>query len=540
LPILLSDAAGVTSGSFDLLFDPALLSVEGILSAASLPADWVVSFSLSAPGVAHVILSGETPLAEGPIELVRLDASVPVGATAGAAQALRLGEVELNGGELSAASDAGVQLVEMFGDTTGDGSYSAMDASLIARVVVGFDGGFDAAAAIDPRLLADVTGDGTLSGLDASFVARKAVGLEQPEIPDAPLTPAGGPPAEPIPAIQVRVGGAIARPGGAVHIPVQVDATGGLLAADLSFLFDPRIVSLSDAQIVARSLPEGWVLVKKISADTGEVSVVLFGATPMAGAGLDLMTIDAAVTPTAPADAVSDVSVSGRLNEGRIEMTSVAGVVTVDGISPQVFSTSYISEENPIGRTLTVQFSEDVGASLTGSAIVLKNLTTGETLDSSLFGVRYDATNNTAVFDVGMLSDGNWRATIAGSAIVDRAGNAVGGGENYTFDFFRLAGDANLDRSVSFEDLVALAQNYEQPGRTWLQGDFDGDGSVSFSDLVALAQRYGTSLSASGGVAVAIAPVSAAVTASPTRRIFSTKRVNVLRGRGRAPSGTRP
>ncbi|MCA9249181.1 MAG: hypothetical protein KDA42_18795 [Planctomycetales bacterium] len=97
----------------------------------------------------------------------------------------------MNSGELAADGDDAVQRVTLFGDASGDGTYSALDASLVARVAVGLDSGFDAANLIDPIILADVTGDGTLSALDASFIARKAVGLNQPEMPDlhAPLPP---------------------------------------------------------------------------------------------------------------------------------------------------------------------------------------------------------------------------------------------------------------------------------------------------------------------------------------------------------------
>ena len=57
-------------------------------------------------------------------------------------------------------------------------------------------------------------------------------------------------------------------------------------------------------------------------------------------------------------------------------------------------------------------------------------------------------------------------------------------------------GDANLDGSVSFPDLVALAQNYNTSdgSATWERGDFNFDGNVGFPDLVALAQNYNTSL----------------------------------------------
>lgn len=57
---------------------------------------------------------------------------------------------------------------------------------------------------------------------------------------------------------------------------------------------------------------------------------------------------------------------------------------------------------------------------------------------------------------------------------------------------YTIAGDANLDRVVDFNDLALLAQNYGLIGLTWAQGDlnYDVDGAVSFDDLVVLAQNY--------------------------------------------------
>ncbi|HEY7114955.1 MAG TPA: hypothetical protein VH475_00120, partial [Tepidisphaeraceae bacterium] len=59
----------------------------------------------------------------------------------------------------------------------------------------------------------------------------------------------------------------------------------------------------------------------------------------------------------------------------------------------------------------------------------------------------------------------------------------------------RLLGDANLDGSVDFNDLVPLAQHYDGAPDTpdpWQSGDFTGDGLVDFNDLVPLAQHYQT------------------------------------------------
>jgi hypothetical protein len=57
-----------------------------------------------------------------------------------------------------------------------------------------------------------------------------------------------------------------------------------------------------------------------------------------------------------------------------------------------------------------------------------------------------------------------------------------------------VPGDVNLDRSVNFNDLVTVAQNYNTGGQTWATGDFTGDSQVNFNDLVLLAQRYNTTL----------------------------------------------
>jgi hypothetical protein len=56
-------------------------------------------------------------------------------------------------------------------------------------------------------------------------------------------------------------------------------------------------------------------------------------------------------------------------------------------------------------------------------------------------------------------------------------------------------GDANLDRSVNFADLLVLAQNYGLAGRRWSQGSFDYDlpRRTEFADLLILAQHYGQS-----------------------------------------------
>lgn len=67
-----------------------------------------------------------------------------------------------------------------------------------------------------------------------------------------------------------------------------------------------------------------------------------------------------------------------------------------------------------------------------------------------------------------------------------------------------LKGDATLNKTVDFDDLLLLAQNYDATGtgKVWTQGDSNYDGIVNFDDLLSLAQNYGASALADGSIAV--------------------------------------
>jgi hypothetical protein len=53
-------------------------------------------------------------------------------------------------------------------------------------------------------------------------------------------------------------------------------------------------------------------------------------------------------------------------------------------------------------------------------------------------------------------------------------------------------GDATLDGSIDFNDLVKVSQNYNTTGTNWATGDFNNDHATDFSDLVYLSQDYNT------------------------------------------------
>jgi hypothetical protein len=61
---------------------------------------------------------------------------------------------------------------------------------------------------------------------------------------------------------------------------------------------------------------------------------------------------------------------------------------------------------------------------------------------------------------------------------------------------YTLSADANLDRTVNFDDLLRLAASYNATGSGWSQGDFNYDGRTNFDDLLTLASNYNTTLPA--------------------------------------------
>jgi ELWxxDGT repeat protein len=166
---------------------------------------------------------------------------------------------------------------------------------------------------------------------------------------------------------------------------------------------------------------------------------------------------------------------------------------------------------------VTLRFAADVSASLSVGDVHLYDFTTNSDVAVESVRLAYDRADNTATitFAGGQLADGRYRLTLHAGEVSSSTGLSLDGngdgtaGDDFTFDFFSLRGDANRDGAVNFLDLVALAQNYNTSGgKTYAQGDFNGDGAVDFLDLVVLAQRYHTALAAPGDVAAGSGIVS--------------------------------
>lgn len=146
-------------------------------------------------------------------------------------------------------------------------------------------------------------------------------------------------------------------------------------------------------------------------------------------------------------------------------------------------------------RQVLVTYDRSPGP-VPASVFTLHNLDTGATIASTNFTV---STNtgipNTIAIRLSAAfawQDARYRFSAPATSIRSATNDPLNA--NFSFEFRMLAGDATQDQAVNFDDLLILAQNYGQTGRTFSQGDFNYDGRVNFDDLLVLAQTYGQSL----------------------------------------------
>lgn len=203
----------------------------------------------------------------------------------------------------------------------------------------------------------------------------------------------------------------------------------------------------------------------------------------------------------------SSLKISQPMNSGGVGLTKTgAGTLALKNVRADSLT----------DNAGTVQIISGGGAAGTG---VVKSLTIAP-------AARLDITNNDLLVDysgatpystirnyviagiangkTGIISSTAQKAGNTIDAVVDNAllhltaWNGIQVDDTTIITKYTLRGDANLDSTVGFADLVAVAQNYgNNTGQaTWTQGDFNYDGNVDFADLVAVAQNYGAALPA--------------------------------------------
>jgi hypothetical protein len=246
LPLQLRDGSGITAIALTLRYDPALLNISGVSRGPALPATAQLNFTNTPGRLVLSITSSAAPLA-GPLDLVLLSAQVPAGAAYTAKQVLDIDSLQLNNGTVPALDDDGLHVVGYPGDTTGNGGYTSLDAVRALRVAVGLDAGFGAYQLADPMIVADISGNSAVSSADAIRILQEVVGINRPEIPPLPAGPPpivpGGP--DPLLRFPVRLWG---RRGRSIVVPLTLDTSEGLQAADLAISYDSRRLRLLEVR----------------------------------------------------------------------------------------------------------------------------------------------------------------------------------------------------------------------------------------------------------------------------------------------------
>lgn len=257
LPVFINSSGGLSSISFVMDYDPALLRVTGVLPATGLPAQMqLVRSDVSQPGRVEVTLVGSAPLPAGKVNLVCLLAQVPTTAPYAAKHVLDFVQVVINGSAADHSDDDGLHLVGYFGDASGNANYHSLDAQRVQRVASNLDSGFSAYPTVDPRVVADLSGDGLLSAVDAARLQNVVLGRRDPAIPARPavgsITFSG-----PDPKVWVAVGDHAAI-GEMLTATVELDTAEGLESVRLRLAYDVEALQLLTVRRGELTNDFGW------------------------------------------------------------------------------------------------------------------------------------------------------------------------------------------------------------------------------------------------------------------------------------------
>ena len=156
--------------------------------------------------------------------------------------------------------------------------------------------------------------------------------------------------------------------------------------------------------------------------------------------------------------------------------------------------------------TAWYRFDDEVSNSL--SAWMLTVITESGTTFTAT-NVRWDAITRTATFTLPAMPPGStpWYVYLSPNYLMGLSGSTNPSNLIKPMTLRNTVGDTNNDGAVNFDDLIVLAQHYNQTGRLYSEGDLNRDGTVNFDDLIILAQRYNTS-PAAPPLALASAPAT--------------------------------
>ncbi len=298
IPLNVSNGSGVTSGTFTLTYNSAMLSISGAAVNTTLPGASLSLDAASTPGTAILDFNSQTALASSTaaVRLGGLVATVPDSAASlyKSKALLHWSGVTVNGGAIAAVGEDSVEVVAYLGDAAGtaNGSLSGGDTSDISAVATGTStnatngtlGGFSAFPLADPVIIAGLDSSGVVDGTDVTLLNSLLAGTPRTQIPTIPTNVAitvHGP--DPLLSMPAALSGSL---GGTVVVPVDIDTarplgSTGANEAILALQYDPRLFSVSAADVRAGSLTDGWQLTTVVNSQTGQIGIDIFSSTPI-------------------------------------------------------------------------------------------------------------------------------------------------------------------------------------------------------------------------------------------------------------------
>jgi hypothetical protein len=326
VPVTLYNASNVTDVTFMLSYNSALLTVMpdagNHLNRLSLVgAPTIVDASHALAGFHYQNSTAES----GTVVLGNIVAMVPDGAASvyKSKELLNPSSITVNGAPFAGVSAGGVHVNAYFGDLSGDGQITGLDLATAGNVAAGTPTspiGLSAYKLVDPALIGDIEGDGSI---DAGTISSLAAFLARVSTPAIPVPPSGLTiiPGGPDPALSLS---ASQPSGGIVNVSVLLDhprpdGSTGMTEAILGLTYDPKVVTVSAADITLGTIPAlgtGWRVESVIDPVAGQIAINLYSTTP--------------ITAT---DAGSLVNIAFHNVPG--ESPAAAGVQLVSAVTPE-------------------------------------------------------------------------------------------------------------------------------------------------------------------------------------------------------------
>lgn len=169
-------------------------------------------------------------------------------------------------------------------------------------------------------------------------------------------------------------------------------------------------------------------------------------------------------------------------------------------------------------QRVVLTFDQDVSASLSSDDLKIYNLTAQRTYANVHLQNRSNSPTVTEFFFSPRPGpDGNYRLLLSAGKVQNSDGVKLA--NDFTFDFFSLAGDADHNRRVDIADFTAFFSNFGSHIADYTKGDFDGNETVDVADFTILFGNFGKVLSATDAQSAAIA---ASVSSHRTNRRDAT------------------